>query len=255
MGRQIVKADASELVQGLLSPAPSEAFSIFRPQADGSTKEFPVRVRLLRIEEEIAALAAAQAYAKKVGESSGEHSEIYREAQAYEQVARCLCHPDEQERQDGTRFYRQLFVHAGQLRESFTRNEVAAVLNCYEVLKWRYSCVRSFEPEHLEEWAAKLSDTVLGPYFLAQLDSDHWPELLTSLAQELCALRERIGQPLPSWRATSESDRETSESGTSGSISSATAQSSDGVPVPSAEPLITRDQARALAKQMRDKKK
>lgn len=251
MARQIVPADASELVQGLLSPAPSEAFSIFRPQPDGTTKEFPIRVRLLRAEENIAALAESQAYARKMGEISKDYGEIYRESQAYEVAARCACHPDEKERPDGTKYYRQLFVDAKQVRESLTENEVAAILNCYEVVKARYRCLEDFDAEGIDTWAARLSDDLLGQFFLSQLDSGAWPALLLSLAREVRLLREATGHPLPSSLGISESDPESSESGTSGSISSVTAQLSDGEKVPSGEPLITREQATEIAKKRR----
>lgn len=245
--------DGAELVSGLMAPSPSAPFVISRIGNDGKRTEHQLRVRVLRASENIACISAAQKFAKANGELGKEYGDVYREAQAHEILTRALCMSQERERSDGTRYYPPVFVTSDQLRDSFTENEIALSLNAYEVVKAQFSCIESWAPEELDLWAARLSDTLLGPFFLSGLDSSHWPAALLSLAQEVRALRESLGRPLPSLRDSSESSLESSESGTGGSTSSPSAVLS-GLPgeVPS-QTLLSREAARALVKERRDK--
>lgn len=251
--------DGSELVQELSAPAPSEPFSLFRVQPDGTRKEYKLRVRMLRSEETIACLKAAQAYAKQNGEISTEYGDIYKESQAAELIAKSLCRPEPRTMVEGSRstgmregvqYYPQLFTSSAQLRASFTENEIAACLNAYEVVKAKYRCTDSFEPAEIDKWAARLSDTLLGPLWLSRLDSAHWPALLMSLASRVTSLSESLGLPLSSSETSSESSPETSGSGTGGSTPSPFVQSNELGKLPE-DSLLTKAEADELAKKMR----
>lgn len=242
--------DASGLVLELMTPAPSEAFSLFKVQEDGSKKEFRLRMRLLRAEETIACLKEAQEYARSKGEVSKEYGDIYKEAQAVSLIARALCHPTTRTLPNGTPYYPQLFTSAAQLRASFTENEISVCLNQYEVTKAKYRFVESFSPEEIDMWAARLSDVMLGPLFLGRLDSSHWPALLTCLAQRVQSLSESLGQPLPNLRATSESPQPSSGDGTGGSTPSPHVVTSAGEKLPE-DSLLTKDEADAIVRARR----
>lgn len=249
--------EASELIAELTSPAPSEPFSLFRVQPDGSKKEFPLRMRLLRVEETIDCLREAQAYAKANAEIGKEYGDIYKEAQAVALIARALCHAKSRRMtnkagsSEGPEYYPQLFTSSAQLRSSFMAHEIAVCLNAHEVVQAKYRCVESFSPEELDKWAARLSDAFLGPLFLARLDSSHWPALLTCLAQRVQLLSESLGQPLPSLLDTSASNPESSDSGTGGSTPSPHVVSSEGETLPD-DRLLTRDEAEAIVKARKD---
>lgn len=251
---QFEQGDASALVLELTSPAPSEAFSLFKVKEDGSKVEFRLRMRLLRTEETIAALKEAQEYAQKNGEVSKDYGDIYKESQAVALITRALCRSDMREMPNGMRYYPQLFTSSQQLRASFTENEIAVCLNQYEVTKAKYRCFESFEPEELDKWAARLSDTLLGPLWLGRLDSAHWPALLMSLAQRVRALSESLGLPLSTTDGSSESSQETSPSGTGGSTPSPSVVSSGGEKLPE-DRLLTKEEADAIVKQRRSPKK
>jgi hypothetical protein len=243
-------AAASELVLELTAPAPSEAFSLFKVQEDGTKKEFRLRMRLLREEENISCLKEAQEYARSKGEVSKEYADIYKEAQAVALIARALCHPTSRNLPNGTAYYPQLFTSSAQLRSSFTENEIAVCLNQYEVTKAKYRCMESFSADEIDKWAARLSDAMLGPLFLGRLDSSHWPALLTSLAQEVQSLRGKLGLAPTSLRDSSESSQETSGDGTGGSMPSPHVVTSAGETLPE-DSLLTREQADALVKARR----
>jgi hypothetical protein len=248
---EIAVEDASGLVLELMTPAPSEAFSLFKVQEDGSKKEFRLRMRLLRSEETIACLREAQEYARSKGEVSKEYGDIYKEAQAVALIARALCHPNTRTLPNGTPYYPQLFTSAAQLRASFTENEISVCLNQYEVTKAKYRCMESFSPEDVDKWAARLSDTMLGPLFLGRLDSSHWPALLTCLAQRVQSLSESLGLPLPNSRDSSESPPSSSGDGTGGSMPSPHVVTSAGEKLPE-DSLLSKDEADAIVKARRD---
>lgn len=248
--------DGAELVLGLMSLAPSAPFLLKRFQADGTLKEFPIRIRILRKTEMLAALAEAQSLAKKIGETDAKYGDIYRECQATTILVRSLCKDELIEPKDGSRapYYRQLFVSAQQLHDSLTDNEIAQCLNALEITKAKFSAIESFDADEIDKWAARLSDEVLGPLFLSHLASDHWPVLLTSLAQEVSSLRESLGRPLPSLLDSLASPRASSESGTGGSTVSlserSNGQPSEPVPTPP-DRLLSKQEAQSLAKKRR----
>ncbi len=250
---QIAEADASELVLGLTAPAPSEAFSLFKVQPDGGKLEFKLRVRILRAEESIACLKEAQDYARQSGEVAKDYGDIYKEAQACSLIARVLLRPKKETLPNGTEYYPQLFVSTAQCRASFTENEIAVCLNAHEVVKAKYRCFEEWQPEELDKWAARLSDTLLGPLWLGRLDSAHWPDLMYGLAQRVQALSETLGLPPLTSEPSSESDQESSESGTGGSTPSPSVVSSDGQTLPE-DHLLTRAEADEIARKMREQK-
>lgn len=251
--QKIIEADASELVAELTTPAPSEAFSLFRIQPDGSKKEFKLRVRLLREQEHIACMREAQAYAKENGELSTEYRDIYKEATACALVSRALLRPKLEKMPSGAEYYPQLFTSTEQLRRSFTENETAVCLNAYEVVKAKYRCFDDWKPEELDKWAGKLSDTFLGPLVLSRLDSAHWPDLIYGLARRVLELTELAGLPPLTSDDSSESSQENSGDGTGGSTPSPSVASSDGQELPT-DHLMTRAEADAVARKMREPK-
>ena len=239
--------DASELVSELTAPAPSEAFSLFRVQPDGSKVEFKLRMRMLREEETIAALKEAQAYAKQNGEiGKTEYGDIYKEAQACAVIAKSLCRAEQQTLPNGSKYYPQLFTETKQLRASFTENEIAVCLNALEVLKAKYRCYEEWSEEDLDKWAERLSDAFAGPLWLGRLDSAHWPDLIYGLARKVVAL----GPPPGTSPTTSESEPATSGDGTGGSAPLPHVQLPDGEKLPE-ETLLTKSQADEIARKMR----
>jgi hypothetical protein len=244
-GEQMQEFDPSELIQTLLDSAPGDEFWFERGGKRGK-----VRVQLLRIDEDHQVLAEAQKYAKDMGETPKEYGDLYRNAQAVGLVARCLRHTQKRQRADGTEYYPPLFVDEKTLRQSFTEAEIAQVLNMYELVKAKFGAVKHFSEEDLEAWAARLGDTLRGAYFLPLLDSSQWPELILSLAQQVCALRESLGRPLPSWQDTFESTRESSDTGTGSFSELPSAASSDqSVELPT-DKLLDKASAAKLAKKI-----
>src|SRR3990167_89097 len=115
---KVQPADANELALTLFDLAPSDVFDFERILPDGSRKRMPIRVKLLRIEENHQAILAAQRYAKERGELK-EYGDIYREGQACEVLWRALCHVEKRTIPQGHDYYAPLFTSAKQLRESF----------------------------------------------------------------------------------------------------------------------------------------
>lgn len=247
--------EGADTVAGILAGAPSAPFVLSKFLPDGTKKDFHLRIQLATPEEELGCLQRAQATAKKYGESGkSEYGDIYREAQCHEIIAKVLKH-DKAKALAGTGadYYPQVFVNAEQLRKAFTANEISLCLNALEVTKAKFAHVQNFDPDELDTWAARLSDTLLGPFFLSRLDSSQWPALLTALSLEVQALRAEVSRPLPTLRASSESASETSDTGTGGSPSSDSESLStpDGIPIRS-DRQLTRDEALEIAKKRRD---
>lgn len=244
MPEEIDKVDQHELIQNLFAPAPSEEFTFEKKQPDGSVKAYRVRVCLLRVEHEHEALVEAQKYAKQRGELPKEYGDVYREGQAVELVARCLCHPEIRDRPDGTSYYPRIFTSAAQLRQSFTAPEIALVLNMYEIVKAKYGPAQHIIPDEIQLWAERLSDpdTMRGATFLASLDSQAWPTLLLLFAQELRRIRESSGAPPLTSPDMSESDPESSDPGTGSFTSLPSGSSADGTELPG-DRLLTPEEA------------
>lgn len=247
--------EGAELVLGLLAPAPSAPFVLKRYNPDGSVKEFKFRIKVLRRAESLAAITEAQRRAKELGETEAKYGDIYKECQVSAVLARAMVQDRLVRRNDGTEYYPQCFVNAAQLDQSLTEGEMAQALNAYELTKAKFSAIESFDPAEIDRWAARLSDTLLGPLWLSRLDYTHWPGLISSLAAEVSSLRGSIGRPLPNSRDSSESAPPTSESGTGGSTVSLSEPSSDEsksepIPTPN-DRLLSSQEARALAKKRR----
>ena len=246
--------DEVALLNEAKKPAPSEIFTFWRKQQDGSLKGFRVRIRLLSDQESIDALAEAQREARERKELPKEYGDIYREMQAVCVVRRCLCYIKPETRDDGTQWYRPLHVDNAGLMAAFNETELSAFLNMHEIVRSKYSFLQNFDDEHVDEWAARLSDHERSLDFLASLDSSAWPELLTSLARRVASLSESLGQPLPSWRDTSAFDHESSESGTGGSTESppdASIETESGttIEIPSGH-LLTRQEASEMVERI-----
>lgn len=243
--------DASALIGTLLDCAPGDDYDIKRFLADGSAKIVKVRVQVLRVDENHAALIAAQKYAKERGELK-DYGDVYREAQAIEVLLRALRLPVKRERSDGTSYYPQLYLTAEQLRQSLTEPEMAKLLNCYELTKARFSSFESLEPEDLDAAIEKLADGYSGAHFLARLDSSLWPELILALARRAVSLAELAGLTLSASPSGSESDPESSDITTTSpsgrpSDSSAVAPSGSDEAV-SSTPQLSRQTAMAEAR-------
>lgn len=240
----VAPADANELAQTLFDIAPSEVFDFERITPDGTRKRVPIRVKLLRVEENHQAILAAQRYAKERGELR-EYGDIYREGQACEVLWRALCHVEKRTVPSGHDYYPPLFTSAKQLRESFTEPEMVLGLNCYEIVKARFGVLENFSEEQLDLWVSRLSEVMAGPYFFARLDSSAQLELALALALRVRSLYAELGRTLPDWQQDSASDSETSPSGTGDSTGPVSALSSDGSETPSsAEGVSSREAAR-----------
>lgn len=244
--------EGAELVQSLMAPAPSAPFILKRAQPDGTFKDFPIRMQVLRREEALMVLQDAQSEARKRGEVSKEYGDIYKEEQAAALLARSIRRPKQHALPSGAMHYPPLFTSSRQLNESFTENEMAQCLNAYEITKAMFSCVEDFRESELDKWAVRLSDTLLGPLELSRLDSAHWLILLSHMAQEVRSLRAEVGRPLSTSLDSSESSPSSSETGTGGSTPS------QDVPLsgPNGEPietpsnrLLLKEEAKAIAKE------
>lgn len=245
---------AEDLVLSLLDGSPSEVWDFTKILPNGERTKTQVRLRVLRVEENLQAIKSAQDVAKEKGELGG-YGDIYKEAQCYEVLQRALCHIAKRTRPDGTEYYPPVFTDARQLRSSFNESEIAVLLNCYDITKAKYSALEGLEEREAELWIARLSDPLQGPFFLSQLDSRHWPGCIALLAGIARDLYQRAGLQLPSLRTTSESEPEssTADTGSSTSQPSASSTDNDEVTVAPGE-LLTREQARAMAVKSRKKK-
>jgi hypothetical protein len=246
-----LQGDAADLVLELTSPAPSAAFSLFKRSEDGKVTEFPLRVRLLREEETVAAIKEAQEYAKQFGEQGPTYGDIYKEAQACTLMARALCRPTKAKLPNGTEYYPQLFTETRQLRSSFTANEIAVCLNAHEVTKAFYRCSEDFSEAEIDKWAERFGDALTGPLWLSRLDSALWPELMWSLGRRVLELKEMLGLPPSTSLSSSGSQPDGSGDGTGGSTPSPYVVGSDGETLPD-ERLMTKAEADERARKMRD---
>jgi hypothetical protein len=246
-----------ELILTLLDGAPTKLFRLEKYLPSGERVYSTIRIKVLRKEENLRALKAAQDTAKEAGEHAN-YGDIYREAQADEVLQRALCHPTKRQRPDGkTSYYPPLFTDARQLRMAFTEQELAVLLNAYEVTKAEYSTLEGLEEREAELWIARLSDPLQGPFWLSQLDSRHWPACIYMLAGMARDLYLSAGLALPSLQPTSVSSPESSTAGTGSSTEQPSASPivgdsesgpvDDSVKVTPGE-LLTPTQARAIAR-------
>jgi hypothetical protein len=251
--------EGPSLVQTLMDPAPSEVFSFKRRTPDGEEIDFPIRIRLLRIEETHGVLIAAQKYARSRGELPKEYADVYQEAQICELLALALCRVEKHERSDGTIFYPPMFSTSKQLRASLHEGEAALLLNMYEVVKSTYGSLESFDEVETERWIARLADPMRRSFFLSALDSAAWPDLLFAMAQTAAGAFQTLGLTLPPLLDTLESDPETSEPGTTDSsgprsVRCLSNSDLDGLSLSTTE-VLDREQARVLVRQKKKRRK
>jgi hypothetical protein len=235
------------LVRELMTPSPSLPFEMKRRQEGGGVSVFKYRVRLLRPEETIEALADAQKYAKARGEISSEYGDIYRESQTVEIVLRALCEPELVERPDGTRMWRRAFVSAEQLRSALFEHELAQVMNCYETAKAYYRVGPQFTRDKLAPFVEQLSDELKNIYFFSRLDFADVPELIFSLAREVADLWQATGLTPSDSHSSSESTSPSSTSTITEFFELPETQSSalPGKTLPT-DHMLTRDEAREI---------
>ncbi len=238
---------AASLVRTLLDVAPGEVFDFVRVQPDGKRAKFPVRVQLLRLDEDHQVLEDAQAYAKSRKEAPKDYGDLYREGQAVALLTKALRQPKKRDRPDGTFYYPPLFTDEQQLRQSFTAPEMAQCLNMYEIVRSKFGAIESLSDDDVEKWVRLLGDAVRGPYFLSLLDSAHWPSLLLRLAQEAAS---QLPPPSPS---SSESDPQSSEPDTGSFTELPEGSSLGGATLPT-DHLLTKQEANEIADRIYKKK-
>lgn len=245
-----VKLDANSLVSNLLEGGPTLPWTLKRKLPNGTTAEIHYRMQLLRAEESMAAIKAAQDTAKERGELQG-YGDIYKEAQAHEVLVRAMRHTELRNRDDGTSYYPPVFVETRQLRASLTELEMAALLNAYEITKSTFAVVEGLEAHDIESWIARLSDPLRGPFHLSGLDSHHWPSLILLLAATARDLYQELGRELPSSEPSSASDPESStdSTGSSGSPPSASITSDVTIGDPNSDVLEVKGDALISSKQ------
>lgn len=242
-----------ELILTYLDGAPGETFDFVRVMPDGKRAKTKVRLQYQRAEHSMSALKAAQDHAKERGELEG-YGDIYRESQAYELLRLALRHPEKSALPDGTQHYPPLFTDTRQVRLSFTESEIAVLLNCYQIVKSKYSALESLDEQDAEVLIAKLSDPLRGPFFLSQLDSLHWPGCILLLAGIVRDLYQAAGLQLPSLDSSSGSTQETSTAAT-GSSGEQPSASSTQDPTTEIGPgaLLTKEQAREIVNRRQKK--
>jgi hypothetical protein len=202
-----------ELLAALSGPEPSRVFDFERRRADGTRVASKIRVRLLKSASNIAAVEAAQAFAK--GRDLKDYGDVYREAQVHEVLARAVCREDLQE-VNGARQHSPLFMDAAHLRERLSEPEISYLWSCYHLVRDEFGPVGGLDACDAEGWIRRLSGP-MGADFLAGLDSAHWPGLIFMLAAVSQELLSSDGPPPSSSPAGSASTTETSTSDTGSS--------------------------------------
>lgn len=246
-----VAKPTKSLVRSLMDPAPSLEFELLRKEADGSETVYPFRCRLLRKAQADQALEAAQAYAKK-HEKEG-FTDLYKEAQAVETLRLALLHVEQHDASNGTKLDLPLFVTSEQLRQSLDTEEMAQMLNAYEITRAHFGFT-DLTDEAVERMVDTLAGELSGPFILSRVASDEWPRLIYSLARLARSWRPET-TPTPSdLDSTSGSDPSSSPSGTTSSSELPelrSAEYSNGK-----EPkLLSREEARDVVRAQQESKK
>lgn len=206
---------AQPLVRSLLDPSPSLEFGLLRRNEDGTETAYPFRCRLLRQAQTNDALIAAAAAAAKSGEKAPDYGAVYRERQAVELLQRAIVRVERRDH-GGRKIDMPLFVSAEQMMESLDTVEMAQLLNAYDIVQARFG--KQYDDDEVEGLIDQLADELLGGYFLAQLPSQEWPLLISSLARLARSWRPDAADPTPSGSpSTSESTPSSSTDGTTGS--------------------------------------
>jgi hypothetical protein len=230
----------------LLDIAPSKVFEFVKIQPDGKRANVPVRVQMLRVEEDHQVLESAQLYARSRKESPKDYGDLYREGQAVALLTKALRKVEKRERNDGTFYYPPLFTSEEQLRQSFTAPEMAQCLNMYELVRSEFGAVESFSDGDFEKWVDQLGDPLRGPFALQLLDSAHWANVLLRLAQEARLLR-------LSSLSSSESDQGSSGPDTGSFTQLPAAFADSGAALPT-DHLLTKQEASEMAERIYKKK-
>lgn len=173
--------NAAALIRSYLEVEPNLQTDVQRVTDSGTIESYPVRVRLLRMEEEIQCEIVGQKLAKEAGELA-EFDAAKRHYTAMEVLTRAICHDELAERPDGTKFLRQVFVDPKQMRQSLTGPELGALLNAYEVVKATFNPLEEYDETQIEWIIEQLAHPLRGPLFLSQLDSRTLPNLTRTLA-------------------------------------------------------------------------
>jgi len=244
---------ASALILSILEGALTKEWELVKTLPDGTRARVKYRMQVLRAEENMAALKAAQEFAKSKGEAEG-YGDLYKEAQVHELLQRAMRHAEKHERGDGTSLYLPVFTSADQLRAALTESDCAALLNAYQITKSEFGNIEGLDEEDAETWIARLSDPLRGPFFLSQCDSLHWPGLVLLLAKVCRALYEDLGRPLPSSEPSSESGPANSTGPTGSSGPPAQASSTDGRYEVPGDVVLTKEQAAELVEKAKNKK-
>lgn len=246
------KERAPSLVRSFLEPSPTLEFVIKRKQEDGSVVDLPLRCRLLRSDQLIDALEAAQKFAAK-REAKG-YGDIYREAQAYEVIQRAICRAEPTVIGD-RKEYRPYFVSSDQVRQSLDEVECARMLDFIQITKQYYRTENVVEAEDVEKMVEALADEMAGPYFLSHTDSADWPVIIYELSRMVARLWSQSGTTPSSLGSISESDQQSSPLGTGGSQELPDASltvSGERKPLPK-RPVRSRVEAREFVKKQRSK--
>jgi len=209
-----------ELVEQAMSPAPSEVFTLHRVEigSNGERTLKPAgtfRMRLLTLDEQIAATRDAQEFARKAKEDQREFGQIYEMAQGLAVIAKALCSPDLYERKsDGTSFYPPIFTEIRHMLKRFTEADIAHCLNVYTFVRERYNPLISFSPGEVDRTIARLAHPVVGGHFLGLLDSSQLRVCLLSVAARAFELSPTHFQDLDQSLTFSESELGSSDPGT-----------------------------------------
>lgn len=243
---------APSLVRSFLEPSPTLPFVLFRKKEGGGVEEFPVRCRLLRLDQTIDVLEAADLFRQNTKAKS--NVDIYKQEQAVEAIQRAICRPEPKVR-DGRTHYSPYFVDATQVRASLTAAECAQMLNFISITERYYNTARTVEPEDVEKMVDALTDELAGPYFLSQWDSADWPVLIYTLAGMVQEAWAELGRTPSDLQSSSESDLSNSGSGTIGFTELPGAQLNDGSnkPLPT-DRIMTREEARAFVQEQAKRK-
>lgn len=244
--------DPMGLIRGFLEPGPSMALTLDRIQNDGSIKAYPIRMRLLRIDEEIACKARAQELARKAQETAG-ITDIYQDHQAVEVLSLAVCKPDFDIAGDGTERLNPLFANPQQMRQALTVPELAQLLNAYDTVKEVFNPLEDYSGDKLEWMIEQLVHPLRGPLFISQLGSRAQPRLLEAMAHLIQDLR--LALTTSDSQSSSESDPPKSEQDTTSSTSLPGARFTEDGDEELPRKRVKKSEASTIAKKIRAKKR
>lgn len=248
MGKVTEQQPRPSLVRSLMDPSPTLLFNMERKGAEeGDFEDHPFRVRVLRAIQNIDVLSASQRVAKEKKELEG-YTDIYKEAQASELVARAMLKPDPVENGDGTVTFEPYFVGGDQVRASLDEAEIAQIVDCY-LLTVAHFDLDPLTEEDVEEMLEGLANEMTQTFFLKRVSSREWPALIYLLAKMLVNTR----RTLRSYVGTSESESATTGPGTSSFSKLPAARSKEYGEMPTEE-LLNPESAREMKRQRKRRK-